>query len=431
MISGNDIIEIAGRTYDINDTNCNIQYMDYPRLDWNDDPLDWNAIVQNICKLKKLRSIVLSTGFDNVPDVNIPDEFWELTDLQTVSLYRSNIKSLSPNISNLTNVSKLILTACKFETFPVEICSLSNLEMLKVNEFKFTEIPKEIGNLTKLETLILTYNQIEILPDEINKLTKLKILNVSNNRIKSFNLRLRIGQYIFEPQYPYHYLLNGMEFQSSKENALEITSDDFDAPIYKLPPDLYKLTHLEILTINGTPSEDCDDDERYDELCNFKINEISNNICDLVALTELYLEKLPLESFPTVIFDLKLLNVLSMNNCFYKKEMPNTIKKLKNLHTLIVPYNGLSKLPDKIGGLKELKHLDLSNNELEILPKSIEQLKKLEILKITNNNGFVIVANLDKYGIESYNLPTKCNIIQDELSIGKRYDIIKHVLQIS
>ena len=65
--------------------------------------------------------------------------------------------------------------------------------------------------------------------------------------------------------------------------------------------------------------------------------------------------------------------------------LPDAIKYLSSLKTLILRYNQLIKLPDWIGSLKDLKCLNLNVNNLTKLPESIGKLNSLKELLLWKN----------------------------------------------
>ncbi len=67
------------------------------------------------------------------------------------------------------------------------------------------------------------------------------------------------------------------------------------------------------------------------------------------------------------------------------EEIPGNVCRLKTLTTLDVTYNVIKSVPETISNLNQLTTLNLSFNELEEMPKALCQLKKLTALDITSN----------------------------------------------
>jgi Leucine-rich repeat (LRR) protein len=90
--------------------------------------------------------------------------------------------SLSPRISNLTNLEYLSITGrWKFEYLSKEIGNLKKLRKLILEANGLKSIPKEIGNLENLNYLDLSACDLEALPPEIGNLKNLNRLKVCKN----------------------------------------------------------------------------------------------------------------------------------------------------------------------------------------------------------------------------------------------------------
>ena len=57
----------------------------------------------------------------------IPEEVWELTQLEDLYIQKNNICEISPKIKNLTNLKRFNCNSNKLTAFPVEICQLTKL----------------------------------------------------------------------------------------------------------------------------------------------------------------------------------------------------------------------------------------------------------------------------------------------------------------
>jgi len=114
------------------------------------------------------------------------------------------------------------------------------------------------------------------------------------------------------------------------------------------------------------------------------IEEIPEEIKDLTDLETLILCSNEFEVLPPEIFDLKSLKHLNISSNFLKK-IPQEIKKLENLETLKVASCEIKKIPEAISELENLKVLNFSNNKIKIIPESIQKLKRLESLNLSRN----------------------------------------------
>lgn len=73
-----------------------------------------------------------------------PEEITELTDLTHLILRGNNLKSIPPSIGKMTNLKKLVLVNNQLSTLPDEIGNLTNLKtlVLKGNSFSAAEVAK-------------------------------------------------------------------------------------------------------------------------------------------------------------------------------------------------------------------------------------------------------------------------------------------------
>jgi len=77
--------------------------------------------------------------------------------------------------------SKLDLSGKGLNSIPQDIYQLTDLEVLDVSNNKILSIDTKISNLTKLKLLDVSGNQISSLPQTLTQLTGLNVLNVSGN----------------------------------------------------------------------------------------------------------------------------------------------------------------------------------------------------------------------------------------------------------
>jgi internalin A len=75
-------------------------------------------------------------------------------------------------------------------------------------------------------------------------------------------------------------------------------------------------------------------------------------------------------------------------------EVPEGIRKLKQLRKLDLADNNLVELPEFLGHLTHLEYLDASNNDLIALPDSLLSLKSLETLYLHDNPSLGIPAEI-------------------------------------
>ena len=125
---------------------------------------------------------------ENCSFANFPLEFWNLSKLTSITMWRNNnIKSLPPQIANLQELTYLDLDQChSLKNLPSEMASLKKLERLVLSGADIDAIPEWFGDLESLEELLIDENNIKSLPSSIGKLSKLQILALDDNPLNSF-----------------------------------------------------------------------------------------------------------------------------------------------------------------------------------------------------------------------------------------------------
>lgn len=116
---------------------------------------------------------------------SLPPEIGCLTQLIQLSIEENDLKCIPPEIGRLTNLTILRLKQNSLRFVQSEIFNLIKLVELDVSKNKLMSIPSEIGKLTNLKNLVLFSNQLESLPPEMGKLTSLQYLRVDVNPLES------------------------------------------------------------------------------------------------------------------------------------------------------------------------------------------------------------------------------------------------------
>ena len=110
------------------------------------------------------------------------EEQWEELDLSGM-----NLTELPPEIGNLGHLKRLILgrwnqkegdVGNQLTTLPEELWQLQQLEKLDLNFNQLNVLPEAIATLTHLTSLNLRANQFNVLPEAIATLTNLTTLNL-------------------------------------------------------------------------------------------------------------------------------------------------------------------------------------------------------------------------------------------------------------
>ncbi|XP_071952369.1 leucine-rich repeat-containing protein 40-like [Antedon mediterranea] len=119
-------------------------------------------------------------------------------------------------------------------------------------------------------------------------------------------------------------------------------------------------------------------------LASNKLQEISNDIRELGALTVLDVHDNVLTSLPGALGDLEQLQRFNASHnqltC-----IPDSLWRVTSLTVLNLQHNQLTELPGGIGELRYLEELNLSNNKLQVISTSIGGLSRLRILNLSEN----------------------------------------------
>jgi Leucine-rich repeat (LRR) protein len=123
-----------------------------------------------------------------------PSDFFELPELEELTLISPLIKNLPDEISKLPKLKSLSLfqpwfvkefVDVKFEELIDTLSRCHALESLDLSNSGMKKIPKSINKLKSLKVLKLSSNGIKELPEELFELTELRILDLGINQIKS------------------------------------------------------------------------------------------------------------------------------------------------------------------------------------------------------------------------------------------------------
>lgn len=126
------------------------------------------------------------------------------------------------------------------------------------------------------------------------------------------------------------------------------------------------------------------DDIEILTLENKQIKNIPSSIKLLKNLVRIYSKQNLLTFIPKEIFELKELKHIDLSENLIET-LPKEISKLTKLEYLTLKSNQIKILPKEIGKLKKIKNLDLSLNFLDVLPNEIGELKNLQYLYLTKN----------------------------------------------
>ena len=105
-------------------------------------------------------------------------------------VYRLKLKikadSLPEEVFQLTNLQEFTAARCKLNVLNQNIGKLTNLEYLNVMGNHLVRLPETLGNLFNLKTLVICRNLIESLPESIGNLKKLTYIDAWENPLYDF-----------------------------------------------------------------------------------------------------------------------------------------------------------------------------------------------------------------------------------------------------
>lgn len=165
----------------------------------------------------------------------------------------------------------------------------------------------------------------------------------------------------------------------------------------EVPTEIGTLTELEVLDLGNSGPEDEDDLSRnllltlpaeignlksLTDLClhETKLKYLPKEISKLSNLTNINLNGCDFKEFPEEICELKNLCKLAINDSFTK--VSEKICNLLELKELFLPESLISTLPETIGNLKKLNILYLGRSKIVKLPTSMADLENLRILDL-------------------------------------------------
>lgn len=370
-----------------------------------------DSISPRIEKLKKLKELHLKSNTLK----QLPPEIGSLSNLTILSISGDSLIGIPPKIGELIKLKEFYLSGYKLTHLPPEIGKLKNLRTLSINQTNIKQLPGETGNLKNLTSALLSQNRLITLPPETGRLKKLTHLDLQGNQLTE--LPSEIGQlnHLTELNLFGNYNLKlSTLFNAFAEYQKPIEMDgNYDAynkdsaklfikmpdKYLNLPPEIGKVKTLTKLS-----------------LFNSDITNLPPEIGNLENLTDLYLAQNKISSLPKEIGRLKSLITL---NLFENpiSDVPKEIKKLKNLEKLTLTVTQASVFSNELGKLKNLKFLNIGTFafDIETIPEFVFELPEIETLEIYLSKNFKLkqeliklqnLTNLKQLALEAGNLKT-------------------------
>jgi len=393
--------------------------------------------------LKELRSLTIIPSLEEGHDPNnpylineIPDELWELKNLQFLTIRNTNIKKISKNIAQLTNLIELDISENQLIDIPSSIGKLVNLEKLEITssipyertEYYYNEKPlrkswvvtdsvneglSEDDYLKKYNVKIQTnnnlYSGLTNIPKSISKLKKLTYLDLSGN--KELQLSDEIGSLtelrnLKIDEMDLKEIPEGVQ-NNIKLHTLEVSGNP---NIKEIPVWIDKLQNLTYLKTYGCRFSVIPKVLNKLDMPNLENGQDIFAYINLSELPSLFLKQKrniikfwseSLDKLPDWIGMLSEsiynISIRRNNNKIKFTELPDSFGDLINLQIVSFESHQISELPSSMKNLTNTIEIYLNGNKFTELPELIKHMKKLKVLSFANNNIKEVPEWIDKF----------------------------------
>jgi Leucine-rich repeat (LRR) protein len=377
--------------------------------------------IQKIPTWIRLMKAITEIFMDGTTISDIPDLFFELTALTTVSAERNRLDVLNPRVGKLSNLTHLSLSTNVIREIPLTLYNCTKLIHLALDSNNLCAVQRFVSRLAGLHELWLHRNQLTTLPRTICMLTNLVVLSVAFNeweggffpQITSTLVSLKSLWLSEDQTRPY---LPG--WIKSCTNIVDL---NVDFSIRKKPPFHVQKQGIETLfrwvlrIAKGSTSLDMDVSRfalasiPWFEACRTlrRIDISRNNVVtfytdmQLPNLLELICNDNRIVEFTSAILNCPSLRVLlAWNNRLTSISLP--ICSLPKLQRLELQRNRLSDIPDEIGKLVSLLYLDLTSNQLTTMPTSMYQMTNLQSIVFEDNGLDTFLGPVVKQGVSIF-----------------------------
>ncbi|CAH1251186.1 LRRIQ4 [Branchiostoma lanceolatum] len=297
---------------------------------------------------------------------SIPEEVFDITDLEVLDVRNNKLTSIPEAIGRLQKLSRLNADGNKLTSLPQAIGSLQGLEKLYVHNNDLSELPDGLEALQKLEWLWVKGNKLTKLPTKMFSCLNLVNFDVSNNKLSTLPPGVEKLQKLRQLYIHYNQLTEVPPMVCSLSN-LEVLSVS-NNKLSTLPPGVEKLQKLRGLYIDGN-----------------QLTEVPPGVCSLSNLEVLSVSNNKLSTFPPGVEKLQKLRELRIHDN-QLTEVPPGVCSLPNLELLNVNKNKLSTLPPGVEKLQKLTKLYIDGNQLTEVPPGVCSLSNLEVLVVGPNS---------------------------------------------
>ncbi|KAE8742078.1 hypothetical protein FOCC_FOCC012352 [Frankliniella occidentalis] len=145
----------------------------------------WSEIIT--AKEENRHELILSgpTISDRIAKYGIDSALFSLTGLNFLRVSETCMEEVPDTISNLQNLSTLVLHSNKIKTLTSSLGKLSKLKNLDVSRNQLERFPEEVADLSALYSLNASFNKLASFPSLL-KNSWLTILDLSNNAFEDF-----------------------------------------------------------------------------------------------------------------------------------------------------------------------------------------------------------------------------------------------------
>jgi Leucine-rich repeat (LRR) protein len=136
---------------------------------------------------------------------SIPEEVFQLTNLQELRLTGCHLNIINRNIGKLQSLRFLHLNRNNLVRLPEEFTQLTHLVLLDISRNPLMELPESMGNMKSLEMIDAWDTQLFVLPESIAQLAEtLKVIDLRQVPLKDSE-HVTMQQLLPQTSIPYSY----------------------------------------------------------------------------------------------------------------------------------------------------------------------------------------------------------------------------------
>ncbi|XP_013918296.1 PREDICTED: volume-regulated anion channel subunit LRRC8B [Thamnophis sirtalis] len=365
----------------------------------------------------------------------LPDDVFELTEIEVLTLELIPEVKLPPSLSQLSSLKELNIY---HSTLTVEYPALhfleDNLKILRLKSVDMGKIPRWVFYLKNLQELYLTgcyvpEPQNGFYSEGFQDLVNLKAIHLKNSLS-------RIPQVVTD-QLP---SLQKLSIDNEGKKLLVLTNlkkllnlrilELISCDLERIPHSIFSLNYLREIDLKENNLRTVEEIISFQHLENLsclklwhnKISYIPVQIGTLANLEQLYLNHNNIKKIPPQLFLCKKLHYLDLS---YNKltSIPDEIQYLTNLQYFAVTKNHIEALPDELFQCKKLQHLLLGHNSLMYLSPQVGELSNLVHLELKGNYLELLPAELE----ECNSLKRSCLIVEECLLKTLPLRVTEHI----